>query len=172
MSEFKIPYFNEQILVCRALIVAAKNVSSAMDKFVQWLLAGFAAGLTYILANQRVSFASLRPAILAYLCAVAFGVIQRYLAMVVSIGTQVFQEAEKLHDEKRPVDIARFFILYIDSLPAFNRWAAALSAKRFMKGDVIASGKGLLMFSIWQSILGLATIAMLAVAFYRALKVL
>jgi hypothetical protein len=172
MKEFKIPNLNEQILVCKAFIVSAKNLSSAMEKFIHGTLAVFAAGLAYLLANQRVSFAVLRPAILAFLCAVALELIQRYLAMLVAMGCQVFQEAEKLHDEKRPVDLARFFILYIERQPSFSRWAAALSAKYFMAGDVIATGKGFLIISIWQCFLGSATIASLAVAFYLALRVL
>jgi hypothetical protein len=172
MKEFKIPNFNEQILVCRSLIVAAKNASSAMEKFIQWTIAGVAAGLTYLLANQRMSFAELKPAVWAYICAVILGVVQRYLAMIVSIGTQVFQEAEKLHDEKTPVDLARFLILYIEAQPRFSRWAAAGAARHFMKGDVIGTGRRLLILAIWQSVLGLATIAFLTVAFYLALRVL
>jgi hypothetical protein len=172
MKEFKIPNFNEQILVCRSLIVAAKNASSAMDKFVQWIIAGFAAGLTYLLAQQKVSFADLKPAVLAFICAVVLGGIQRYLAMIVSIGTQVFQEAEKLNDEKRPVDLARFLILYINAQPRFSRWAAAGAARRFMNGDMIGTGRRLLLISIWQCLLGLTTVVLLIIAFYLALRVL
>lgn len=172
MKEFKIPNFNEQVLVCRSLIVAAKNASSAMEKFVQWVIAGVGAGLTYLLAHQKGAFSDLKPAIWAYICAVILGVIQRYLAMIVSVGTQVFQEAEKLHDEKKPVDLARFLILYIDAQPRFSRWAAAGAATRFMNGNVIGTGRRLLLFAIWQCVLGLVICMFLTGAFYMAIRVL
>ena len=132
-EKFKIQNFNEQILACRSLIVAAKNVSSAMEKFVQWVFTGVLAGLAYFLAHQKVSFGELQPALFTFIWAGTIGVIQRYLAMMVAIGSQVFQEAEKLDVEKRPIDLARFLIVYIDAQPRFSRWAAAGAARRLMR---------------------------------------
>lgn len=171
MKQFNITNFNEQVLACRSIIVAARNVSSAMEKFIQWIFAGVAAGLTYFLAHQRVSFGDLKPALWAFIGGVVLGVIQRYLAMLVSIGSQVFQEAEKLHDEKRPIDLARFLIVYIEAQPRFSRWAAAGAARRLMDGNIVGTGRKLLIISIWQTFVGFVAIAFLTLAFYLALRV-
>jgi len=171
MKEFRITNFNEQVLVCRSLIVAAKNVSSAMERFIQWVFAGVWVGLAYFLAHQKVSFGELKPAFWTFAAAGVLGVVQRYLAMIVAIGSQVFQEAEKLHDEKRPIDLARFLIVYIEAQPRFSRWAAAGAAKRFMEGNMVGTGRTLLKVSIWQSFLGLGSIALLVLASYLALRV-
>jgi hypothetical protein len=171
MKEFKIVNFNEQVLACRSLIVAARNVSIAMEKFIQWVFAGVLAGLAYFLAHQKVPFGELKPALWAFVAGGALGVIQRYLAMIVAIGSQVFQEAEKLHDEKRPIDLARFLIVYIQAQPRFSRWAAAGAARRLMAGNIVGTGRTLLKISIWQTFLGLGAIALLVLASLLALSV-
>jgi hypothetical protein len=170
MSDFQIPHLNEQILVSRALVLAAKNASEGMDKFIHWMLAGFAAGLTYLLGQSHIPFISLKPIASLFLIAALIGILQRYLAMIVSIGATTFQEGEKLHDNRTPIDIARFFIIYIQSLPVTNRWAAAWAARQFMTGNLTATGKGIMNFAIIQCTLGLACTALLLVGFYQVIS--
>ena len=171
MKQFPIAYPNEQVLACRSLIVAAKNVSSAMEKFIQWFFAGVLAGLAYFLAHQKVPFSELKPAFWALVAGGSLAVIQRYLAMIVAIGSQVFQGAEKLHDERRPIDLARYLIVYIEAQPRFSRWAAARAARRLMDGNIVGTGRTLLNVSIWQTLVGLCAIALFTLASFLALRV-
>jgi len=169
MSEFQIPHITEQMLASRALVSGARNASEGMDKFVHWVLAGFAAGITYLLGQSQIPFATLRPVASLFLVAALIGVLQRYLAMIVGIGATSFQEGEKLHDNKTPVDVARFFIIYIQALPTLNRWAGAWAAKRFIEGNLTAAAKGIFNMAVIQCFLGFVCTLILLVGFYHAI---
>jgi len=66
--------------------------------------------------------------------------------------------------------VARFFIIYIESLPAITRWAGAWSARRFMNGNLTAVGKWLLNFALIQCLLGLICTILLFIAFYQVIE--
>lgn len=169
MSDFNIPHLTEQLLACRSLVITAKSTSESVDKFVQWMLTGFAAGLTYLL-GQHSPLDKIKLPILMFLAAFGVAIIQKYLAMIVTTGTKAFLEAEKNKNENTNFDIARFFIIYIDSLPVSVGWAAAWSASRFMQGNLTASGRGLLRLAIWQSWLAFICIGLLLYCLYLTAK--
>ena len=169
MSDFNIPYPAEQFLACRALVVGAKNASDGMERFIHWMLAGFAGALIYLLGQSHIPVESLRPVATLFIVAAFIGVIQRYLAMIVTVGTSTFQEAEKLNDKDTQIDAARFFIVYIEALPAISRWAAAWSARRVLSGNLTSAGRGLANFAIAQCILGFCCTVLLLVGFYQVL---
>lgn len=157
MSGFKIPYPVEQNVVCQGLVVATESTSSSMQSFVQWMLTGFGAGLTFLLGNadkiqSHVPFTSLQKAGVLFLWAVLFGILQRYLAMLIDAGTRSFKEAAKLPSQN--IDPAQFFIIYISSLPPSVRCAAAWAAKSILSGNLTATGQRLFMACYAQCVLG------------------
>lgn len=170
MKEFNFPNGDEQILVCRSLVLVAKNTSSGMNKLTLWMLTAFAAGLTYLIGQDSTRFSSLKAAGLIYLAAAFVGFMQRWLAMLVANCAKVFKESEKLHDGSSSINVARFLIIYIDSLPGLQRTAAAWAATKLMKGDLVSTGRGLYRMVLWQSYFVTICGALVLWAAYVALK--
>ena len=170
MKEFSVPYAMEQMLACRSLVLVAKNTSDGVDKFVLWMLTAFGAGFTYLLGQQRIQFEHLKVAGLLYIAAALVGVVQRGAAMVVANSAKVFEEAERLTDKNTSIDLARFLIIYIDSLSGLKVGAAAWAANRLINGDLVSTGKSLLRLAYWQSAAGLVCAGMLVWAAYVALS--
>ena len=157
MSNFNIMHPREQRLVCQTLVAATKNTSDSMQQFVQWMLAGFGAGLTFLLGNldrvqHYIAFQNIKTAGILFLLAAGLGVFQRYLAMLIKTGTGVFQESEKLPAEG--VDIVRFFIIYLSALPPSVRFAGAWSARSFLRGNITEVGRWLFITCFVQCSLG------------------
>lgn len=161
---FNVPHFPEQLLACRSLILSAKNASDSMEKFVQWMLAGFGAGLTFLVANlsrvqTHLDFQHVKTAGVLFLWAAALGVVQRYLAMMIKTGADAFLEAEKAPAQS--VDLARYFIIYIGNLSPSLRCAGAWAASNFLRGEITATGRWLSVAAYFQCWLGAVSAALL-----------
>lgn len=169
-----IPYFSEQRLVGRSLLMSARSASESMEKFVHWMLAGFGGGLIYLLGqtasgkSQVLELATLKAVGELFIYALVLGGLQRILAMFVQTMVTAFQEGEKLPDNS-PIDLARFYILYIQTMPASNRWLIAWTARRFIRGHITDSARGVLMVTMAQSVLGFATVVILLRGLYLML---
>lgn len=170
MREFESTYIAEKMLVCRSLVLVAKNTSSAIDKFTLWMLTAFAAGLTYLIGQDSARFSSLKGAGLIFLAAVLTGILQRWIALIVTNCGKVFKAAQKLVNPNTPIDLARFLIVYLDSLTGFQRAAIAWSAVQIIKGDWVSTGRALYKLTIFQAILATISFALLFQAAYVALK--
>jgi hypothetical protein len=170
MKEFSVPNATEQTLACRSLVLVAKNTSEAVDKFVLWMLTAFGAGFTYLLGQQRIQFEQLKIAGLMYVAAALVGVVQHGVATVVANTARVSEEAEKLTDKNVSVDLARFLIIYMDSLSGFSGAAAAWAANKIITGDLVSTGKMMLRIAYWQSVAGLLSAAILVCAACVALS--
>jgi hypothetical protein len=168
MNSVKIEHPVEQALVARTLVIGAKHASKSVERYVQWLLAGFAAGFVYLLGQPVFKIPDLRTIVYLFAASVVLGLGQRYIAMIVETGVRTFQEVEKLNEAGVAFDPARFFILYIDSTPASTRFAAAWSAKRLLSGDLSAGARGLMYFVMAQSTLAFVCTLLLLWAFYLA----
>jgi hypothetical protein len=156
---FNIPNFPEQQLACHGLVVSAKNTSESMQKFVQWMLTGFGAGLTFLLGNldriqPHIAFQHIKMAGTLFLWAAALGVCQRYLAMLIRTGTGAFLDSEK--HVAQNIDIARYFIIYISNLSPSVRCAGAWAAMNFLRGNITDTGKWLFFATYVQCFLGAA----------------
>jgi hypothetical protein len=125
-----------------------------------------------LLGQPHVPFASLKAVGMLYVAAALIGIFQHYFAMIVANGANTFAEAEKLHDSKTPIDLARFFIIYIDSMSGFQRWGASWAASKFMAGNMVATGKGLMTLAFFQLFLGAVSTGLLFLAAYTALTVI
>jgi hypothetical protein len=102
--------------------------------------------------QTHVPFESIQKAGLLFLWAAFIGIIQRYLAMLIDTGTTTFQKAAKL--PAQDLNPARFFSIYISSLPPSVRFAGAWAAKNMQKGDLTATGKWLFSACYVQCFLG------------------
>ena len=154
MKEFNFPCAAEQTQTCRSLIVAARNASQGMDKFVLWMITAFGAGLTYLLGKDMTRIESFKIAGFIYLAAVFVTIGQRYLAMLVEIGANAFEQGEKAHKEKDNSDLARFLVIYINSLPKLQQPTIAWVAVQMMNGDLVCAGRGLYRLALWQASIG------------------
>jgi hypothetical protein len=164
MSEPLFP--NEQTMVARALVVGAENMSSSMEKFIDWMLAGFAAGLTYTLAQEKNSFGDFKTPIYWFFGAVLIGIAQRYIAMLISMCAAVFKEVEKLHKPENLINPYHFQAIYLTALPPLNRWAAAWVVKKLFQRDLTAFGRGFFRLAVTQIFMGGLCTLLLLITFY------
>lgn len=162
-----IPHFNEQRLVSRALIVGAKNTSKSMEKFVHWMLAGFAAGLIYLFGQKNVvKIADMDAIGHLFMVAAVVGIAQRYISMLIGSASRVSEEVEKLVEPNVETNPERFLLIYINSLPTIARWPAAVAAESLLDGDLISFSRWLFMLTMVQCILGAGCAALLLRAAY------
>jgi hypothetical protein len=162
-----IPNFNEQRLVSRALVVGAKNASRSMEKFVHWILAGFAAGLIYLFGQKTaIQVVGIKTIGHLFMIAAILGIVQRYISMLIGTASRVSQEVEKLVDPNVETNLEHFLLIYINSLPQIARWPAAVAAESLLDGDLIRFSRWLFMLTMVQCLLGAGCAALVLRAAY------
>lgn len=170
MKEFNFPCVTEQVGTCRSLVMAARNASQGMDKFVLWMLTAFGAGLTYLLGSDMTRIGNFKTAGYIYLAAVLATLVQRYLAMLVESAYKGFKQGENIFKDGGAVDFARYLIIYINSLPKLQQPAIAWIADLMMNGDLVGWGRVLYRIALWQVLLGTLSCGLLLWAGIEALQ--
>jgi len=90
-----------KIFAGKLLTVASKNIGESLSSYAGWLLAGFAAALTLILANiktvsEYIDTANIKYSIYLFLVALFIGVLQRLLLTILSSSIKSGEEGERI----------------------------------------------------------------------------
>ena len=93
----------------RTLTISTSNASESLDKFAAWFLTAFGAGLTFLLTNYKdleplIPVEQLKITGSFFVCAVAFGVIQRYLAAIIAGIAASARDAQKIGEQFADMD--------------------------------------------------------------------
>lgn len=165
----------EQISANRVLIVAANHSSLSMQRFVQWILAGFGAGLAFLLANgadvqEYVDLSYIQKSAKWFIFAIFLGILHQYFATSVQAGCGAYEALEKSHkDSTSPINLARFFILLIEAHPPLVRWMTAWNARGIVKGDYTRAGRLIFNLCYLQSAIGFSIAVVLVWSLWEVL---
>lgn len=152
-----IKHLDEQLIAAKMLIESAAKMSSVLDTFAGWLLAGSAALLGFLLAHQVVSPESVRRGVGWLFVGATFGTVaQKYLAMIIAgiaegfrIGRQAFEE----HRARRSIDLDVTALngYMLDALYPLQRWLIRPFVDKAAQGDLVAGAQLALVLGQIQS---------------------
>ena len=152
----------EKIAVNKTLLLLAKHISSSLEKFSGWLLAGFGAAFALVLTNIEsitdfVQITSIRSGISYFLIALFLGVIQKWLSAIISSSFEASVGSEeigkKLSESKDGADI-EFILNEIKRSTLYPaKWFVTWQFNKILTGDLSAPGRMLSKLSQIQSFL-------------------
>ena len=161
-----------KIFAGKLLSAASKNIGESLSSYSAWLLAGFAAALTLILANistvsEYIDTANIKYSIFLFLIALFIGVLQRLLFTVLSSSIKSGEEGAKLGEiEGENGSTIDFEVVFKEMLEAAY-WPAnkliSSGIEKAKKGDFAATGRMHYKMAMIGSLLTLI-MALLAVA--------
>ena len=167
------PELHERIMAGRLLAVSAAQISSHLDSFCSWLLLGVGGGYALVLANLAslqgfIAPQSLQTSLFLLLVAIAFGVLQRWLAAIVAASTASGEKAEEIGKELADRDIDVDFRIVFREMergtyyPA--KWMVRRSFNKAMSGDFAAGGRITALISQIQSALAFVVVGLVVAA--------
>jgi hypothetical protein len=145
-----IDHVHEKVLVSALLFASLGKGSEKVDTFSNWLLAGFAAAVSFLLANigslaSHVPSKTLQELVTAFLIVFALGLVEKMLAVVVaaaSAGSAIGREmGDKIAATGTEVDIA-YLLSEIERavFPPIRRLVRRSFAKA-QSGDLTAAAR-------------------------------
>ncbi|MFC3552479.1 hypothetical protein ACFOLC_15855 [Lysobacter cavernae] len=161
----ELPEIHERVTAGRLLSLVAAHVSEHMGSFGNWLLVGVGATYSLVLANlasvqQFVSLWSIRTGLLLLLAAVILGVLQRWLAAIVSASSAAAEKSDKighaLAEQDIDIDFRALFREMERGIYYPAKWIVRRSFNKAMSGDFAAAGRMSAGISQVQSFLVLA----------------
>jgi hypothetical protein len=130
----------------KILTSSASHASTSLDKFASWFLSAFGAGLTLLLSNYKdlvelVPISQLREAASLFVCAVIFGVAQKYLAAIVSAMAAAAKDGDEIGKESPNLDFDHYVHSVRSALPPPIRFFANSMFKKLEHGEFLIGGK-------------------------------
>jgi hypothetical protein len=129
----------------KILTSSASHASSSLDKFATWFLAAFGAALTTLLSNYKdlealITVAQIKASASLFICAVVFGVVQKYLAAIVTAVAAAAKDGEAIGKEV-PFDFDHLIQAVRTALPFPMRLIANSMFKKIEHGEFLIAGK-------------------------------
>ncbi len=161
-----------KILAGKLLTVASKNIGESLSSYSGWLLAGFAAALTLIMANiktvsEYIDTANIKYSIYLFLVALFVGVLQRLLFTILSSSIKSGEEGAKLGEIEdkngTTIDIEIVFKEMLDAAYWPLNKLISPQLEKIKNGDFAAAGRMQYKMAMIGSFLTLI-MALLAVA--------
>lgn len=137
----------ESIVAGKMLGIMAISVTTSLESFSGWLLAGSGAAFALMLTNiESVSnfilIASIKQAVFLFLIALAAGVIQRWLGASVRAGSLSSTDSEKLGQELPEGFDLSVVLKHVEQASFYpQRWLIAWQFKKLQAGDFAVSGR-------------------------------
>lgn len=144
------PELHERVMAGRLLSLAAARLSSNIGSFGSWLLVGVGAAYSLILANlssiqEFVALNSIQNGMVLLLISVVLGVIQRWLAAIISGSCESAEAAERIGRELADDEIELDFKVVFREIESATyypaKWMVRRSFEKAMSGDFAASGR-------------------------------
>lgn len=173
----------ERTAASQALLAATRRATESLSSFSGWLMAGFGAAFSLIIANVEtvskfVSLPHLKCALLLFLASLVIAVVVRLFGAMVGAGVASHEDGEsigiKLGASGEPFDISLFIAEFQRGLLPPYRWIAARSMARARSGDTAAGARTIAKLSQLQALLVLLQAAVAiaaAVTFVLGLQV-
>jgi hypothetical protein len=126
----------------KLLTSSASHASSSLDKFATWFLTAFGAGLTLLLTNYKdlealITIPQLKASASLFVCAVVFGVVQKYLAAIVTAVAAAAKDGEVIGKENPNIDFDHYIQAVRTALPFPIRFFANHLLKKIEKGEFL-----------------------------------
>jgi hypothetical protein len=169
---------NSKIAAQRALLAATRRVSDGLPTFSAWLLGGFGAAFSLVVANidkvsQFIEITHIRFGLVVFLISLTVAVLATYLSTIVKVALGAHEDGEAIGKQmvgtEGGMDVELFMTEYERGLLPPIRWIARSSMKKAKAGDFVASARLIAMLSqvqsllvIIQSILAIAAVGGLA----------
>jgi hypothetical protein len=140
--------FNERSAASLTLLAVTRRVSESLPTFSGWLMGGFGAGFSLVLANLEtvskfVGLAHIRFGLLVFLAGLVFAVLGNYLSMIVraAVDSQGDGEviANAISKSEIKFDVALYAAEFERGLFPPHRWIARRSMRKAMSGDTLAA---------------------------------
>jgi hypothetical protein len=173
----QVEHVHEKVLVSSLLFEAIGKASATIDSFSNWLLAGFAAAITFMLGNfealsSHVSNWSVRYCAYLFIGVLVLGIGQKLLATLVAAASAGAALGRKMGNEnaERGIELdpdAIFSEMERAILPPMRRFVTSSFAK-VKRGDLTAAARS---FSVVAQIQGIL-VAVQVVCVLRAVYVL
>lgn len=137
----------EKILVGKLLSLVSQSVTTSLEKFSGWLLAGVGAGFALILSNidairEFIYIESIKLAVYIYLAALALGILQRWLAAGINGASLVAKESEDLG--RNAADSVNFdnVLTEIERATLYpQKWLVRYQFNKVRSGDFAIAGR-------------------------------
>ena len=115
-----------------------------MDKFAAWFLTVFGVGLTFLLTNYKdleplISVQQLKTAASYFVCAVAFGVAQRYLGAIISGIAASARDGYELGKDFAQLDWDEYVDAFRRALPFPLKIILCSKLKSLEKREILGS---------------------------------
>jgi len=169
---------NSRLAAQQTLLSATRRVSDALPSFSTWLLGGFGAAFSLVVANienvsKFIEISHIRFGLIVFLISLAVAVLATYLSTVVKAALGAQEDGEALGKlfaaTEGGIDAQLFMTEYKRGLLPPIRWMAQSSLKKAEAGDVVAGARLIAKLSqlqallvVIQSILALIAIGVLA----------
>ena len=160
MDPSKIKNLQEKVFANSLLMVGAGKSSAVLDTFASWLLGGFGAALALVLSNldsvavflpvQSVKFSAA-----IFVVAAVVGVVEKYLAAVVSGAAEAAAAGREIGEKaaELDLDLSAVFQLSENAALPFMRLPLRWLLQKTAAGDLTASGRFFVRCSNVQAIL-------------------
>ena len=158
-------HFNERMAAQHALLAATRRVSGALPTFSKWLLAGFGAAFTLIVANidtisKFVGVSHIRFGLLLFLVSLCLAIVSTYLGTIVNAAIAAQEDGEALGqriiESEQPFNLELFTSEYERGLFPPMRWVAHSAMAKAKSGDVVAGARMIAKLSQVQALLVVA----------------
>jgi len=169
---------NSRVAAQQALLAATRRVGDALPTFSTWLLGGFGAAFSLVVANiekvsQFIEVTHIRFGLLVFLAGLVVAVLATYLSTIVkaALGAQEDGEAlgRKLAATEGGMNVELFMAEYKRGLLPPIRWIAQSSLRKAEAGDFVAGARLIAKLSqvqallvLCQSLLALVAVGALA----------
>ncbi len=154
----------EQALASALLFASAGKASATIDKFSNWLMAGYAAAVALLISRPvgsrpELPRETMRIFLMVFMVVAILGVVAKLLSILAvsasegnSVGRELAAQAVKDGD---PLDAGVFMSCVLRSMPRSMRWIAGPMLKKALAGDLLAGSR---LFLRVAQIQGLLTI--------------
>jgi len=115
---------NSKIFAGKLLSATSKTIGESLATYSSWLLVGFGAALTLILANiktitEYIDVSNIKYSVYLFLIALLIGVIQRLLFTILASSIKSGSEGERLGKEEDEQDrVVDFEVVFTEMLAA------------------------------------------------------
>ena len=142
----------------RSLTVSTSNSSQSLDKFATWFLTAFGVGLTFLLTNYKdleplIPVPQIKTAASLFECAVAFGVIQRYLAAIISGIAASARDGYELGKDLSEVDWDEFINAFRKALPFPLKFILRSKLNSMEKREILGSANTITWLTLIQGVM-------------------
>lgn len=137
----------ESILTGKMLSLLSVGLTTSLEKFSGWLLAGFGAAFALILSNieqvaKFISIDDIKIGVLLYLVALATGVLQRWVGSGIMGGAMISKEAEELgRNADESVDFNNVLTEIERSCLYPKKWLVRYQFNKIRSGDFSVAGR-------------------------------